>query len=116
MVGRACIADGRFRLAMQPFTQRQYQPRLAYSGFAGNEGDLPASFLRLPPAREHELEFLTPADKRCQPCTVQRLKPAFSVALTEGSPCLHRLREALERGWGKFRQLEQISQQAPRPI
>jgi hypothetical protein len=59
VVGRTCIAEGSLRLVMQPFTQRQCEPRLANSGFAGYEGHLPASLLRLPPARERKLEFLT---------------------------------------------------------
>ena len=101
---------------MQPLTQRQYQARFADSGLTGNKGDLPASLLRLPPAREHELEFLTPADERCQPCAVQRLEPAFSVAFPEDAPSPHRFRETLERGWRERGELEQIADEAPRPI
>ena len=116
VMGRAGIADGRLRLAMQPLTQRKYQPRFANSGFAGNKGDLPASLLSLPPAREHKVEFLTAADERCQPCAVQRLEPAFGVAFPEDAPGPHRLGEALERGRREPRELEQIADEAPRAI
>jgi hypothetical protein len=91
---------------MQPFTQRQYEPRLANSGFARYQGHLAASLLRLPPAREHKLDLLTPADEWCQPCAVQRLEPALGAAFPESTPCLHRLSETLENGRRKFREVE----------
>ena len=62
---RAGIADGRLLLGLQTFTQRQYQARFANSGLTENKGDLPVALFRLPPAREHELELLAPADERC---------------------------------------------------
>ena len=46
---------------------------------------------------------------------MQGLEPALGVAFPKGTPCLHRLSEALERGRRKFRELEQIPQQARVP-
>src|SRR5262249_54056548 len=116
VMGRTGIAEGRLRLIMEALTQRQDQARFADSGLTGNKRDLSTSLLRLLPARDHELELLTPADEWGQPCAVQCLEPAFSVALPENSPSLHRFRETLERARGKRGDLEQIADEAPRPI
>ena len=103
---RTGVADDRRRFIAQPLAQGEDQARLADPGLTGNQGDLAASLLRLLPAREHEIEFLTPADEWCQPCAVQRLEPAFSVAFPEDAPGPHGFRKTLERRRSERGELE----------
>ena len=77
---------------------------------------MPASLLYLPPARQHEVEFLVAADEWGDPCAMQRFKSAFGPPFADHSPGQDRLGEALERGRRERGELEKIAENPPRGL
>ncbi len=71
------------------------------------------SFLYLPPARKHEVEFLLAADERGDPRAMKRFKSAFGPPFADHPPSQNRCREALERARRERRELEEVTENPP---
>jgi hypothetical protein len=93
---RAEVAQARGRpLADRP-VERVHQARLADPGLAAQQDDLALARPRQPPALEHHLQLVRPADQRRQPARQPRLEPPLGAALADHAPHPLRLGETLE--------------------
>ena len=72
------------------------QPGFADPRLTRDEDDASLPFHGLPPAAQHQLQFLLASDQRRQPRLMLRLEATLDRACTHHLPCLHSLDETFE--------------------
>ena len=103
-------------LVLEPRAHFAHQTRLANSGLAGQQDDMPLAVFDLLPSAQQQRDFLVTADQRRQARRLARLEAPFGLTLAFDPPGGKRLGEAFEPPGPELLEIEHAAEQPPRRL
>ena len=103
-------------LILEPLAYFPHQTRLANSGLAGQQDDMPLAVFDLLPLAQEQRDLLVTADQRRQARRLPRLKAPFGLSFTFHPPGGKRFGKAFEALGPEVLEIEQAAQQPVRRL